>query len=481
MSLYGASDALDAWRPVHSCDDALAPALPPDARVPSEDPSSACWMDDIIALANADAAAKRRAASTAAFLEHDEVTSPRTLAAPKTKPRAHPAAPAEAKPPRPVGVAAACRKFVGGAAAKKWANKLDGGDAESHPGSPRSASPAALAPKHHPRPKQQRNSSPLATPAKAEEPEPEPEPEPDADAEALAEDPSLSHRRRPRPRRAASASPSDDTDTTTTTTTTNTGTDEDSAKPCIETLARLGGDITSVCAALDAIDGFAAAGAGTPAAASPRDAARLSPARSADSRASADSDVPVAAPNQRRTSDQRGPEDPPRSPSRKRAASRRALAFEEEEAADAAHRRPRVGVSSGIVPASAKRAKLSAKPRLATLSVKGHFVAGGESAAPYPAGTAPPAPRRESPAPEPFHVAPPPALDLPDVHARKGGFELATREGVAPEFPYSPAAMDLGEAGGMMGARAFRSMIGGPLEALEHAFAHAFDGENLAC
>jgi hypothetical protein len=33
----------------------------------------------------------------------------------------------------------------------------------------------------------------------------------------------------------------------------------------------------------------------------------------------------------------------------------------------------------------------------------------------------------------------------------------------------------------MMGARAFRSMIGGPLEALEHAFAHAFDGENLAC
>ena len=45
-------------------------------------------MDDIIALANADAAAKRRAASTAAFLEHDEVTSPRTLAAPKTKPPA---------------------------------------------------------------------------------------------------------------------------------------------------------------------------------------------------------------------------------------------------------------------------------------------------------------------------------------------------------------------------------------------------------
>ena len=389
MSLYGASDALDAWRPVHSCDDALAPALPPDARVPSEDPSSACWMDDIIALANADAAAKRRAASTAAFLEHDEVTSPRTLAAPKTKPRAHPAAPAEAKPPRPVGVAAACRKFLGGAAAKKWANKLDGGDAESHPGSPRSASPAALAPKHHPRPKQ-RNSSPLATPAKAEEPEPEPEPDADADAEALAEDPSLSHRRRPRPRRAASASPSDDTDTITTTTT-NTGTDEDSAKPCIETLARLGGDITSVCAALDTIDGFAA-GAGTPAAASPRDAARLSPARSADSRASADSDVPVAAPNQRRTGDQRSPEEPPRSPSRKRAASRRALAFEEEEAADAAHRRPRVGVSSGIVPASTKRAKLSAKPRLATLSVEGHFAAGREAPRRTPPG--PPPPRR---------------------------------------------------------------------------------------
>jgi hypothetical protein len=138
-------------------------------------------------------------------------------------------------------------------------------------------------------------------------------------------------------------------------------------------------------------------------------------------------------------------------------------------------------VSTGIVPASAKRAKLSAKPRLATLSVEGHFAAGDESAAPYLAGTVPPAPRRESPAPEPFHVAPPPALDLPDVHARKGGFELATREGVAPEFPYSPAAMDLGETGGMMGARAFRSMIGGPLEALEHAFTHAFDGENLAC
>ena len=269
MYLYGASDALDAWRPVHSCDDALAPALPPDARVPSEDPSSACWMDDIIALANADAAAKRRAASTAAFLEHDEVTSPRTLAAPKTKPRAHPAAPAEAKPPRPVGVAAACRKFLGGAAAKKWANKLDGGDAESHPGSPRSASPSALAPKHHPRPKQQRNSSPLATPAKAEEPEPEPEPEPErrrrgarggpfplsppasASAPRRLRLPFGRHRHHHHHHHH------------------HTGTDEDSAKPCIETLARLGGDITSVCAALDAIDGFAAprgrdAGGGLP-------------------------------------------------------------------------------------------------------------------------------------------------------------------------------------------------------------------------